>query len=250
MTSSLLRSFTGGAGRSPLASQTQTSSIHADAAGRRRKSQETFEYSTSFAANRKRGRNERARVDRNSGAEPLRGVCGSTILHSAENEPTANCYDEYNVHTTRFAQSTSTSIAGLNASSGDVARYSGPVSRRSVDRFAITATARLYIRQRRKEEKECPAAEIPETKKGKKIKGGKGRFVRGTMQITRCYVKSHANGTTNAVSHSRVGAADVATFGIKALDFANLSAAVTKEARRDERGRTRKEIGPRRAARL
>lgn len=37
----------------------------------------------------------------------------------------------------------------------------------------------------------------------------------------------------------------MASFRIKGLDFANLSAAVTKEAVRDERGRTRKEIGGR-----
>lgn len=52
-----------------------------------------------------------------------------------------------------------------------------------------------------------------------------------------------------ANTHFYVDTADVASFRIKGLDFANLSAAVTKEAR-DERGRTRKEIGGRTAARL
>jgi len=48
----------------------------------------------------------------------------------------------------------------------------------------------------------------------------------------------------NAVSSFYVDT-NIASFRIRGLDFANLSAAVTKEVIRDERGRTRKEIGGR-----
>lgn len=61
--------------------------------------------------------------------------------------------------------------------------------------------------------------------------------------------KKSRNETANAVSSFLRRRRSVIS-GIKGLDFANLSAAVTKEAARDERGRTRKEIGGRTAARL